>query len=425
MSSYDLITYNTSTLRQKRLTSLGLQLDVNSIRVGTSNLEILEASGHFNVSNKRITNAADPVNPQDLVTKNYADAIAAGFDPKESMRAATVSNLSVTASGSGVGKTLTATANGAISIDGVALGLNDRLMVKNQTIGSDNGFYSVTAIGTVGVPYVLTRTSDFDGSPANEVSSGAFAYVTLGAVNSGSSYVLITDNPIVIDTTALVFTQSGGTIPDATSASGGGVKGRVTFDSDKGLAVLSGVAAAKVDNSTVAFDGSGNLSVKSSGITATQLATDAVTSIKIIADAVTTVKILDAAVTSPKLDYSVARTNDNTSAITTSQIIYLKANGNVDLAIATGVYDAGTDFGYVQDPSIAAAGSGKVVFQKGKLISGFTGLTVGSAVFLSRSASGGVVQNLTGFVATNSVVRVGFAESATSLRFDPVFVFEY
>lgn len=54
---------------------------------------------------------------------------------------------------------------------------------------------------------------------------------------------------------------SGSTsIPDATSASGGGVKGKVTFDRDFGLLVNSGVAKISVASNTgLGFDGSGDL----------------------------------------------------------------------------------------------------------------------------------------------------------------------
>lgn len=65
------------------------------------------------------------------------------------------------------------------------------------------------------------------------------------------------------DTTNAWLTMTGpGAIPDATSASGGGVKGKVTFDSDKGLSVTAGVAEVKVDDTGIQFDGSGNLARK-------------------------------------------------------------------------------------------------------------------------------------------------------------------
>lgn len=54
-----------------------------------------------------------------------------------------------------------------------------------------------------------------------------------------------------------------GSIPDATSASGGGVKGKVTFDSDKGLAVISGVAEAKLEASKgLQFEAGGGIGIK-------------------------------------------------------------------------------------------------------------------------------------------------------------------
>jgi hypothetical protein len=42
---------------------------------------------------------------------------------------------------------------------------------------------------------------------------------------------------------------SGSTVVDATAASGGGIKGKITVDSDKGLAVASGVLSASINTS--------------------------------------------------------------------------------------------------------------------------------------------------------------------------------
>jgi hypothetical protein len=53
--------------------------------------------------------------------------------------------------------------------------------------------------------------------------------------------------------------SGGGSVPVATSAPGGGTQGKVTFDSDLGLDVLSGIAKVKIDNSTIKFNLSGQL----------------------------------------------------------------------------------------------------------------------------------------------------------------------
>src|SRR3972149_3276601 len=82
---------------------------------------------------------------------------------KLSCRCATAAALpAVTAAGSGVGKTLTADAVGVLTVDGIATFLNDRILVKNQVTGANNGIYLCTTEGTAGVAFVLTRATDFD-----------------------------------------------------------------------------------------------------------------------------------------------------------------------------------------------------------------------------------------------------------------------
>lgn len=152
---------------------------------------------------------------QQLISnQELQDALAAqasAFDAKASVRVATTANLSVTASGSGVGKTLTATANGAISIDGVSLSLNDRVLVKDQTTSSDNGIYYVSIVGDGSNPYELTRATDADGS--SEVTAGMFTFTEEGSSNADKGYILVTNNPITVDTTGLsfsLFSSAGG-----------------------------------------------------------------------------------------------------------------------------------------------------------------------------------------------------------------------
>lgn len=158
----------------------------------------------------QINNLGAPTSGTDAATKTYVDNLFAGIrDIKESARAGTTANLSVTASGTGVGKTLTATANGAISIDGVSLALNERVLVKNQSTGADNGIYFVSTVGDGSNPYVLTRTTDADQN--TEVSAGMFLFVTEGSVNADTGWVMTTDDPITVDTTSLAFAQFSST----------------------------------------------------------------------------------------------------------------------------------------------------------------------------------------------------------------------
>lgn len=75
-------------------------------------------------------------------------------------------------------------------------------------------------------------------------------------------YVMTNDYQYAWDDDALQWNilTGGGAVPDATSASGGGIKGKVTFDSDKGLSVTSGIAEVKIDAVTIDFSG-GSLAV--------------------------------------------------------------------------------------------------------------------------------------------------------------------
>lgn len=81
----------------------------------------------------------------------------------QTVRLATVAALpACVAAGSGAGKTLTASANAALSVDAVLVATNDRILIKNQVASADDGVYTVTNPGSAGAPFVLTRTPGYD-----------------------------------------------------------------------------------------------------------------------------------------------------------------------------------------------------------------------------------------------------------------------
>ncbi len=167
------------------------------------------------------TISTSPVNGTDIVNKAYADSIASGINFHQSVRLATAAALPANTYNNGtggVGATLTANANGALSVDGVAVAVGNRILVKNEVAGANNGVYVVTDTGSSGGPgpgpggsnpYILTRATDFDsaGTGVDQIDAGDFFLVTAGSTLANTSWVQQTPLPITVGTTAIVFSQ--------------------------------------------------------------------------------------------------------------------------------------------------------------------------------------------------------------------------
>lgn len=158
-------------------------------QVRTNRLDQMAApTADVSINSHKLTNVLDPTGPQDAATKAYADALANGLDWKPSVRVATTAN----------GALATAFANGQ-TVDGVVLATGDRILIKNQTTGSENGIYVVQAAGAP------VRATDADS--AAEVTGGMTVTVDEGTTNLDSMWVLTNNGAIVLGTTALVFAQ--------------------------------------------------------------------------------------------------------------------------------------------------------------------------------------------------------------------------
>ena len=201
---------------------------------------------------------------QSLANKAYVDQVAQGLDTKPSCRLGTTANLSATYSNgtAGVGATLTASSNGALSLDGSTPSVADRILVKNQTSASENGIYTVTTVGDGSTAFVLTRATPED--QPSELSGGAFVFVEEGSLNANNGYVFTHTGAPTFGTTDLDVAQFSGA--GQITAGAGLVKDGNTIDTNP-------------DNSSIEVAGD-QLRVKALGVVDSMIANSTITTSK-------------------------------------------------------------------------------------------------------------------------------------------------
>lgn len=202
------------------LRNTGDTLDSGTLTVATG-AAINIASG------ASLTIQDDPVNPTDAANKEYVDSVAAGLDPKESVKVATTpgggdigGTFSNTGGTGGSGEFTGIDLTSDTLFDGVPsspegpIQVNDRILIKNQTDPTQNGIYVVTTAGATGV---IERASDHDGTPASEVSAGNFTFVENGVVNQSTGWVIQGDGIIGLNTDNINWVQ----FSESTNITGG------------------------------------------------------------------------------------------------------------------------------------------------------------------------------------------------------------
>lgn len=121
---------------------------------------------------------------------------------------ATTANLTAAYSNgtAGVGATLTNSGTQAgLSIDGVTLAVGNRVLVKDQATGLQNGVYTVTNTGSVSTNWILTRATDYD-VPAQTIR-GDIVSVISGTALSASLWML-TSSITTIGTDSFTFAKT-------------------------------------------------------------------------------------------------------------------------------------------------------------------------------------------------------------------------
>ena len=184
---------------------------------------------------------AEPTANTSATTKQYVDALTAGLHWKDAC--VTVSDAA---------GTLASDFENNDIVGGYTVSTGDRILIKDQASGAENGIYVVAASGAP------TRASDL----ANEAdATGAAIFISDGDC-TGCAFVCTNAAGLdLVGTDALVFTQFSAL--DSTAAGAGLTKTGTTL-------------SVNVDDSTVEIS-SNNLRVKDSGVTNAKLANDSVT----------------------------------------------------------------------------------------------------------------------------------------------------
>ena len=119
---------------------------------------------------------------------------------------ATTANLTSTYSNGtlGEGATLTnSSTQAALVIDGRTMGLNERVLVWQQSAQEQNGVYIVTNVGSASTNWVLTRATDFDTSA--DMDLGTCVSVLGGSTLIGSTFIMYTASAITVGTTGVIW----------------------------------------------------------------------------------------------------------------------------------------------------------------------------------------------------------------------------
>lgn len=141
-------------------------------------------SGVLDMGGNVVSNVGTPIAGADAVTKNYVDQMSTGLSWKLSVRTATTGDIALT---------------GLQTLDGVSVAAADRVLVRAQTVATENGIYVASA-------GAWARATDLD---APNESRAATMFVEEGTTLANTAWTQTTE-VVVIGTDAMSFTQFAG-----------------------------------------------------------------------------------------------------------------------------------------------------------------------------------------------------------------------
>jgi len=165
--------------------------DVASASTARTNLGLgtiaTQAANNVAITGGSITGMSSPSSGSDVAIKTYVDDLVAGLKTRIICRAATTANVD-----------LSADLQNGDTLDGITLATGNRVLVKDQSTGSQNGIYTVVASGTA------SRDTDFD---AIGELAGQLAIVQEGSTNADKIFLCTTDSSASLGSSTITFSQ--------------------------------------------------------------------------------------------------------------------------------------------------------------------------------------------------------------------------